>query len=97
MVFNSLMEAAYAETDLATRYELFAKCEEFALTEGLLMPYRQNNGGYIASNLALFETQNALAGICSYRYKGIHLLEKSYSMEEYATASAAWEAEKAAQ
>ena len=61
------------------------------------MPYRQINGGYIASNLALFETQNAMAGICSARYKGIHLLEKSYSMEEYATAQAAWEAAKAAQ
>ena len=38
-----------------------------------------------------------MAGICSARYKGIHLLEKSYSMEEYATAQAAWEAAKAAQ
>ena len=97
MVFNAKMEAAYAEIDLQKRYELFADCEAYALTEGLLMPYRQINGGYIASNLALFETQNAMAGICSARYKGIHLLEKSYSMEEYATAQAAWEAAKAAQ
>lgn len=97
MVFNSLMEAAYAEIDLAKRYELFAQCEAYALTEGLLMPYRQFNGGYIASNIAMFEVQNAMAGICSYRYKGVHLLEKSYSMEEYETALAAWEAAKLAQ
>ena len=97
MVFNSLMEDAYAETDLAKRYELFAKCEAYALTEGLLMPYRQFNGGYIASNIALFEVQNAMAGICSSRYKGVHLLEKSYSMEEYETAMAAWEAAKLAE
>ena len=97
MVFNSLMEAAYAETDLAKRYELFAQCEAYALTEGLLMPYRQFNGGYIASNIAMFEVQNAMAGICSYRYKGVHLLEKSYSMAEYETALAAWEAAKTAE
>ena len=95
MVFNSLVEAARAEKELNARYELFAKAEEYALNEALLMPYQQYNEGYVASKLALFETENAMAGICAYKYKGVHLLEKSYSMDEFETAKAAWEADKA--
>ena len=97
MVFNSMVEKARAETDLAKRYELFAAADEFAITEALLIPFRTITNGYVASNLAPFEVEDSMAGIASYRYKGVHLLEKSYSMEEYETARAAWEAEKLAQ
>ena len=95
MVFNSLVEAARAEKELNARYELFAKAEEYALTEGLMIPYQQYNDGYVASKLALYEAENAMAGICAYKYKGMHLLEKSYSMEEFEKATEAWEADKA--
>ena len=95
LVFNSLVEDARFETDLETRYEKFAKAEKYALEEALLMPYQQYNNGYIASKLALFEAENSMAGICASKYKGIHMLEKSYSMDEYEAAKAAWEADKA--
>ena len=95
MVFNSLVEAARAEKELNARYELFAKAEEYALTEGLMIPYQQYNDGYVASKLALYEAENAMAGICAYKYKGMHLLEKSYSMDEFEKATEAWEADKA--
>ena len=97
MVFNSMVEKARAETDLAKRYELFAAADEYAITEALLIPFRTDNGGYVASNLATFEFEDSMAGIASYRYKGVHLLEKSYSMEEFNMAKEAWEAEKLAQ
>ena len=96
-VFNSLVEAARAETDLAKRYEAFAKAEEFVLSEAMVIPYRFFNDGYVASNIALFEKESSMAGVCSYKLKGVHLLEKSYSMEEYETAKAAWDAAKLAQ
>ena len=97
-VFNSLVEAGRAETqDLAARYELFAKAEEYMLTEALTMPFRVSSNGYVASNLSVFDGEYAKAGICEYRYKGRHLLTKSYSMDEYAAAQAAWEAAKANQ
>ena len=67
----------------------------YALTEGLLIPYQQYNDGYVASKLALYEAENAMAGICAYKYKGMHLLEKSYSMDEFEKATEAWEADKA--
>lgn len=98
MVFNAMVEAARAETtDLDARYEKFAAAEKYAIEEALLMPFRQFNDGYVASNLTVFDAQNSMAGICSYRYKGRHLLEKSYDMEEFNTAYAAWEEAKNAQ
>lgn len=98
MVFNSLVEKAQAETqDMAKRYELFSQAEEYALHEGLLIPYMLLNEGYVADNRSVFDKEQAMAGICGYKYKGRHMLEKSYSMEEYATAKAAWESAKAAQ
>jgi len=96
-VFNSYVEAARAETDLEKRYELFAKAEQFVLDEAMVIPYRFFNDGYVASNIAPFEKECSMAGVCSYKLKGVHLLEKSYSMDEYETAKAAWEAAKLAQ
>lgn len=94
--FNSLVEIARAETqDMAKRYELFAEAEAYAIEEVLMIPYRLHNKGYIANNLSVFDAQYAMAGICSFKYKGRHMLEKSYSMEEYNTALEAWNAAKA--
>ena len=94
-VFNSLQEKAAAETsDMQKRYQLFAEAEAYALEEALLIPYRLHNDGYKADNMTVFDGEYAMAGICSYRYKGRHMLEKSYSMEEYNTAKEAWESGK---
>ena len=97
-VFNSKVEKARAETqDMTKRYELFAEAEAYALEEVLMIPFRLLNDGYVASNKSIFDAPRVMAGICGYKYKGVHMLEKSYSMEEYNTAKAAWEAAKAAQ
>ena len=98
MVFNALVEEALAETqDMARRYELFAKAEEYALSEALIIPYMLLNDGYVADNRSVFDGERSMAGICGYRYKGRHMLEKSYSMDEYAAAKEAWEAARGAQ
>ncbi len=98
MVFNSLVEAALAETqDMSKRYELFSKAEEYGIQEALIVPYMLLNDGYVADNRTVFDKEQSMAGICGYKYKFRHMLEKSYSMEEYETAKAAWEAAKAAQ
>ena len=55
------------------------------------------NDGYVADNRSVFDGERSMAGICGYRYKGRHMLEKSYSMDEYATAKEAWEAARGAQ
>ncbi len=95
MKFNSLVEKAIAETqDMAKRYELFAEAEAYALEEVLIIPFQAPNSGYVASNMTIFDGAQAMAGICAYKYKGRHMLEKSYSMDEYNTAKAAWEAAK---
>lgn len=95
-VFNSLVEAARAESsDMNARFEKFALAEQYAIEEALLMPFRQYNEGYVASRLTVFDRQDAMAGICSYRYKGMRLLEKSYNMEEFNKAYEAWEKAKA--
>lgn len=96
MVFNSLVEAALAETqDMAKRYELFSKAEEYAIQEALIVPYMLLNDGYVADNRTVFDREQSMAGICGYKYKFRHMLEKSYSMEEYEAAKTAWEAAKA--
>lgn len=95
-VFNSLVEIARAETqDMVKRYELFAEAEAYAIEEALLIPYRLHNKGYVASNMSVFDGQYCMTGICSYKYKGRHMLEKSYDMDEYNAALEAWTAAKA--
>ena len=94
----AMVEEARAETqDMSKRYELFAEAEAYALEEVLMIPFRLLNDGYVASNMSIFDGPQVMAGICGYKYKGRHMLEKSYNMEEYTTAKTAWEAAKAAQ
>ncbi len=93
-----MVEEARAETqDMSKRYELFAEAEAYALEEVLMIPFRLLNDGYVASNMSIFDGPQVMAGICGYKYKGRHMLEKSYNMEEYTMAKEAWEAAKAAQ
>lgn len=94
-VFNSLVEAARAETDMDARYEKFAKAEAYALNEALMIPLRQYTDGYVASNMSIFDGEYSMAGICGYRYKGRHMLSASYNIDQYNSAYEAWE--KAAQ
>ena len=75
--------------------ELFAEAEAYALEEVLMIPFRLLNDGYVASNMSIFDGPQVMAGICGYKYKGRHMLEKSYNMEEYTMAKEAWEAAKA--
>ena len=92
-VFMSLVEKAKAETeDPVKRAELFSRAEAYALEEALFLPYRQVNEGYAASNLTVFDGERAVCGLCGYKLKGRHLLVKSYDLEEYGTAEAAWRA-----
>ena len=94
----AMVEKARAETqDMSKRYELFAEAEAYALEEVLMIPFRLLNNGYVASNMSIFDGPQVMAGICGYKYKGRHMLEKSYNMEEYSMAKEAWEAAKAAQ
>ena len=94
MVFNSMVEKAKAETqDMKKRYELFSEAEAYMLEEVLTIPYYKGNDGYKASNMTVFDQELSMAGICAYKLKGRHMLEKSYSMEEYEAAKAKWESE----
>ncbi len=96
LTWYAMIEEALAESDLAKRYELFAKAEEYALEEAFFIPLRRRlSNGYEASLLAPFEKADTLSGFSPHHFKGVHMLSKSYSTEEYNTAKAAWEAAKA--
>ena len=96
-IYDKMVREAKAETtDLAKRYELFAKAEAWLINEAFVIPLRVHSNGYVASKLSVFDGQYSPFGVCVWRYKGKHLLKEAMSMEEYGQQYAQWEEERAA-
>ncbi len=93
-----LLNAAKAMpgTDMLARYQAFAIAEAYLINHAIVIPYGSNSGGYTASRLNPFEGQFSATGLASCRYKGMHVLDKPMSTDEYYDAYDQWLEEKAA-
>ncbi len=96
--YENLLNAAKAQvTDIAKRYEAFAKAEAFLINEAFLIPYGMGGGGYVATKLEPFTYPFAPFGMSDLKFKGQIVMEKPMGTEEYLQKKAAWEtARKAA-
>lgn len=95
-VYEGLIDAAKAElTDLATRYELFAKAEAHLINEALVIPYAMGGGGFIASKLDPFTAPYAPFGISELKFKGQVIMEKAMSTEQYKAGYTQWVKDRA--
>lgn len=82
--YFSLVEAAKAITnDTEARYEAFAEAEAYLIEHALAVPYSYSVPDFVASKLNPFEGQYAAFGVSTLRYKGQHLYDDFFSMEEY--------------
>ncbi len=95
--YNKLVDEAKAITsDMAARYEAFAKAEAYFINHAFVIPFGYGNGGYTASRIDPFTTQFAPFGISNERYKGAVMLEDTMNTDEYFDAYDAWLAEREA-
>ncbi len=93
--YSNLLAASKAQnTDVAARYDAFAKAESFLINNAFVIPYGLNNDGYKVSKLNVFESQYSPFGVSVLRYKGQHLLAKPMSMDEYYAAEKQWRTER---
>ncbi|MBQ2957505.1 MAG: peptide ABC transporter substrate-binding protein [Clostridia bacterium] len=97
--YYELLNAAKAmpSSDMQARYEAFAAAEAYLIDHAVIIPYGSMDGGYTASRLNTFEGQFSATGLATERFKGMHLLEKPMSTDEYYDAMDAWEEARAAQ
>ena len=97
--YYALIDAAKTmpSDDMQARYEAFAAAEAYLIDHAIVIPYGSQDGGYTASYLNPFEGQYSAAGLANERFKGMKLLEKPMSTDEYYDALDAWEAARAAQ
>ena len=94
LVYDQMVEPAYAEQDLAKRYAILAEAEAWLIDEAYVIPFCMDGGGYVASYLNPFESQYAPFGVSENRYKYQWIYETPMGMDEYETALAEWEAER---
>ncbi|MDR2209906.1 MAG: peptide ABC transporter substrate-binding protein [Spirochaetaceae bacterium] len=95
--YYTLVNAAKAiTTDEARRYNAFAEAEAFLINHAVIIPFSIDTYGYVASRLNPFEAQYAPYGLPPYRIKGMKLLERAMSNEEYKAAYAQWQREREA-
>lgn len=96
-IYDKMVQEAQAEkTDLAKRYELFAKAEAWLINEGIVIPFRVFSSGYVASKLTVFDGEYSSFGVSSMRYKGKNLLKEAMSLDEYQAQYSAWQTEREA-
>ena len=90
--YYKLLNAAKAMSgdDVNARYEAFAEAEAYLINHAIVIPYGSDNGGYTASRLNTFEGQFGATGLASCRYKGMHLLDKPMSTDDYYEAYSEW-------
>lgn len=82
--YFDLVDAAKAITDdTDARYEAFAEAEAYLINHALAVPYSYSVPDFVASKLNPFEGQYAAFGVSKLRYKGQHLYDDFFSMEEY--------------
>lgn len=96
--YYAMVEEAnsYVSTDqLGERYHAFAEAEAFLIEHALVIPFGVS-GGYTASKVNPFEGQYAPYGVATLRYKGQHILEEPMNTEEFNTAYAQWQEDRAA-
>ena len=94
LVYDEMVEPAFAEQDLAKRYAILAEAEAWLIDEAYVIPFCMDGGGYVASYLNPFESQYAPFGVSENRYKYQWIYETPMGMDEYETALAEWEAER---
>ncbi len=92
-VYKAKVELAEAEkVDLAKRYELYANAESYVLDNAWVIPYRRGGGGYVASFINPFEQPFAPFGIATSRWKGMHILTKPMTAEQFEHEKELWQA-----
>ncbi len=82
----------YAKTitnDTDARYAAFAEAEAYLIDHALAVPYGTSVSEYVVSKLNPWEGQYAAFGVSSLRYKGQHLLDDFFSMDDYNAEAAA--------
>ena len=90
--YYKLLNAAKAMpgSDVNARYEAFAEAEAYLINHAIVIPYGSDNGGYTASRLNTFDGQFGATGLASCRYKGMKLLDKPMSTDDYYEAYLEW-------
>lgn len=96
LVYDNMIEPAFAEQDLAKRYAILAEAEAWLIDEAYVIPFCMDGGGYVASCLNPFEAQYAPFGASEKRYKYQWIYETPFGMDEYAELLTEWEAEREA-
>ena len=96
LVYDNMVEPAFAEQDLAKRYAILAEAEAWLIDEAYVIPFCMDGGGYVASYLNPFESQYAPFGASENRYKYQWIYETPFGMDEYAELLTEWEAEREA-
>ena len=94
LVYDEMVEPAFAEQDLAKRYAILAEAEAWLIDEAYVIPFCMDGGGYVASYLNPFESQYAPFGASENRYKYQWIYESPFGMDEYAQLLSDWEAER---
>jgi oligopeptide transport system substrate-binding protein len=83
--FDAMVEAALAENDLQTRYELFSEAESYYIDMVYTIPYKSAGGGYSMSRTDQFKTPYGGFGITRFKYKGMSKLDHILTIDEYDT------------
>ena len=92
--YYKMVDAAKAQTiDIAARYSAFAEAEAFLLKHAIIAPYSVDTDGYTASYRDPFSAMFAPYGLSPFRMKGVRLLDKPMSNDEYNAAYAKWKEE----
>lgn len=95
--YTNLYNAAIQQTtDVAARYNAFAKAEAFLINNAFIIPYGLNNNGYQVNKLNVFEAQYSPFGVSTLRWKGQHIMQKPMSAEEFYAAEKQWRTERSA-
>ncbi len=93
--YENLLDKAKGEIfNIEKRLYLFAEAEAFLIEEAFVIPYGVGGGGYMASRLNPFEALYSPFGTGTVKYKGLKLLEKPMSIEEYSKEFKIWDAER---
>lgn len=95
-IYEKMLSAAKAESDVEKRYDLFAQAEAYLIDHALVIPFMATGGGYRATKLDPFSMRCTQFSRNLDRYKGAVVLDKPLTQEEYKAAEAKYNEEKAA-
>lgn len=88
---DKVAEAEAICDDDEARYTAFSEAEQLLIDHAVIIPYKIDDGGYVASKLNPMEGEYAPYGVALQRYKFQHLGEKSMSMDEFNDELQKWE------